>query len=161
MRYTTLLIERIAEIGRAKGFKAADIAERAGISPAALSRARKTGKFNSDTLERLIAALDIAIALEARTTPKSHTLSMVTKKLNAGRRLQLKPEELRPFLRDFRRSKKAERAYSHLIGVIEEVPIDQLHTLVIDGEASFRSLGRIAAFVEGEGETVEWIRGNI
>ncbi len=86
MRYTTLLIERIAEIGRAKGFKVADIAERAGISPAALSRARKTGKFNSDTLERLIAALDIAIALEARTTPKSHTLSMVTKKLNAGRR---------------------------------------------------------------------------
>ncbi len=161
MRHSTDLIERIVEIGRARGFKAADIAERAGISPAALSRARKTGKFNSDTLERLMAALDISVTLEAKAAPRSDALSIVTKKLNAGRRLRLKPEELRPFLRDFRPSKKAERAYSHLVGVIEEVPIDQLHTLIMDGKASFRSLARIAAFVEGEGETVEWIRDNV
>jgi hypothetical protein len=82
---------------------------------------------------------------------------MVAGKLNAGRRHQIPARELRRLLTKFRPSAAAKRAFSHLVGVIEEIPLDQLHDLVIEGSASLPALRRIADFVGGEGPTVEWI----
>ncbi len=82
---------------------------------------------------------------------------MICKKLNAGRREQLTPEALRRFLMRFRPSAEAGCAFSHLVGVIEELPLEQVHDLVLEGDATLPSLKRIADYVAAEGPTAEWI----
>lgn len=159
MRETVRFIEDLVKTGEANGLTAEAIAARAGIKPSNLSRIRKTGKFNADTLERLLVAVDCQITLaphpQARTG--GSTLSLVCKKLNAGRRVKATPEELRALLLRFRSSKRAERLFSHLVGVVEELPTEQVHSLVIEGDAALPALKRIADYVEGEGPTVDWI----
>lgn len=70
MRETVRFIEELVKTGEANGLTAEAIAARAGIKPSNLSRIRKTGKFNADTLERLLAAVDCRITLASRPTPK-------------------------------------------------------------------------------------------
>ena len=162
MRQTARLIESIIAVGRERGQRAADIAVRAGIAPANLSRIRRSGVFNADTLERLLAAS--GAVLEVR--PDHHvqgpgspgpTLTMVAAKLNAGRREEVSPAELRRLLTRFRPSAASARAFSHLVGVIEELPLEQVHDLVRAGDATLPSLRRIADHVAGEGPTVAWL----
>lgn len=157
MRRSLHLIEQLIEAGRRKGLRAGDIAVRAGISPTNLSRIRASGRYNADTLERLLAAVDADIRIVSRDRAPPAILSMVTTKLNAGRRERLSPEELLQLLTKFRRSKLAERAYSHLVGVVEELSVEQLHDLVIEGSATLPSLRRITAYVDGHGPTADWI----
>jgi len=158
MRRTKTLISDIVAMGRARGLTAADLAARAGISPSNLSRIRTAGRFNADTLERLLGAVDGMVEVRPRAPRRTaRTLDFVARKLDAGRREQLGTARLRRLLTHFRASAAADRAFSHLIGIIEEVPIEQIHDLVIEGDASLRALKRIADFVGGEGPTVAWI----
>lgn len=157
MRISVRIIEQVIEAGRERGFSAGDIAVRAGISPPNLSRIRKSGRFNADTLERLLAAIDGDIRVTVRPGKSIRTLPMICKKLNAGRREHLSPETLRHLLTRFRPSAKARRAFSHLVGIIEELPLEQVHDLVIEGDATLPSLKRIADYVKAEGPTAEWI----
>ena len=161
MRKSAKLIDGLVEAAKARGLSAGDLAMKAGLSPANLSRVRKTGRFNADTLERLLAAVDADIRITVTPKQTGHTLSMICKKLNAGRRNALSPDELGRLLTKFRRSRTSDRAYSHLVGVIEEIPLEQLHDLVIDGDATLSSLERIADYVDGEGPTVDWIHDQI
>lgn len=57
----------------------------------------------------------------------------------------------------FRSSQRANDAFSHLVGVMEELPLEQVHDLVIEGNATLSSLKRIAEFTQAEGTTAEWI----
>ncbi len=157
MRISARIIEQVIEAGRERGLSAGDIAVRAGISPPNLSRIRKTGRFNADTLERLLAAIDGDIRVTVRPGKSIRTLPLICKKLNAGRREHLSPETLRHLLTRFRPSAKARRAFSHLVGIVEELPLEQVHDLVIEGDATLPSLKRIADYVEAEGPTAEWI----
>ncbi len=157
MRKSTQLIEQVIEAGRRRGLSASDIAARAGILPANLSRGRKTGKYNADTLERLLAAVDGEIGVTIAAARPTRTLPMVCKKLNAGRRRQLAQETLRRLLTRFRPSQRASEAFSHLVGVMEELPLEQVHDLVIEGDATLPSLKRIAEFTQAEGPTANWI----
>lgn len=161
MRISSQIIEQLIDAGRERGLSAGDIAVRAGISPPNLSRIRKSGRFNADTLERLLAAVGGDIRVTVRPGKSAHTLSMVCKKLNAGRREQLTPETLRRFLMGFRPSAEADKAFSHLVGVVEELPLEQVHDLVLEGDATLPSLKRIADYVEAEGPTAEWINEQI
>lgn len=92
MRKSTQLIEQVVEAGRKRGLSATDIAVKAGVLPANLSRIRKTGKYNADTLERLLAAVDGETRVTVAAGKSAQTLPMVCKKLNAGRRRQLTQE---------------------------------------------------------------------
>ena len=69
MRQTARLVEGIIAVGRQQGQRAADIAARAGIAPANLSRIRRSGVFNADTLERLLAAA--GASLDVRPDPSA------------------------------------------------------------------------------------------
>jgi len=159
MRLSSRLIADVIAAGERRGLTAADLAARAGIAPANLSRIRHSGRFSADTLERLLAAAGLEIAVRPRRrAPKAHTLSLVARKLNAGRRERLAAVELRRLLTRFRPSAAAERAFSHLVGVLEELPLAQVHDLVLTGDATLPALARIAAWVEAEGPTVDWIR---
>ena len=157
MRRSTQLIEQVIEAGRKRGLSASDIAARAGILPANLSRVRKTGKYNADTLERLLAAVDGETRVTVAAAEPAQTLPMICKKLNAGRRRQLPIETLRRLLTRFRPSQRANEAFSHLVGVMEELPLEQVHDLVIEGDATLPSLKRIAEFTQAEGPTANWI----
>lgn len=157
MRKSTQLIEQVIEAGRQRGLSASDIAARAGILPANLSRVRKTGKYSADTLERLLAAVDGETRVTVAAAKPARTLPMVCKKLNAGRRRQLTQETLRRLLTRFRPSRRASGAFSHLIGVMEELPLEQVHDLVIEGDATLPSLKRIAEYTQAEGATADWI----
>lgn len=157
MRHSSKLLEQIFETAKKQGLRAGDLAAKAGIPPESLSRIRRTGRFNADTLERLIAAVDGEITLKTRTKAKSATLPIVAKKLNAGRRETVSSSELRQLLTRFYPSKTSERAFSHLVGVIEETPLSQVHDLVLQGSATLPSLRRIVNYVDGEGEVADWI----
>ena len=161
MRHSIRLIEQIVAAAKARGLSASAIAHRAGITPASLSRVRRSGRFNADTLERLLAAVDGEIVVRVRQRTPTRALSLVARKLNAGRRESLSAAELRHLLTKFRPSALAERAYSHLVGVVEELPGEQLHDLVIAGDASLPALRRIALYVDGEGPTVDWIHAQL
>ncbi len=161
MRISARIIEQVIEAGRERGLSAGDIAVRAGISPPNLSRIRKSGRFNADTLERLLAAIDGDIQVSVRPGKSSRTLPMICKKLNAGRREQLTPDALRRFLMRFRPSARARNAFSHLVGIVEELPLEQVHNLVIEGDAALPALKRIADYVEAEGATADWINEQI
>ena len=157
MRKSTKLIEQVIEAGRRRGLSAGDIAAKAGISPANLSRVRKTGKYNADTLERLLAAIDGKTRVIVVVAKPIRTLPIICKKLNAGRRVQIPDETLRRLLTRFRPSQQANRAFSHLVGVMEELPLEQVHDLVIQGDATLPSLKRIAEYTQAKGPTANWI----
>ena len=161
MKQTSRLIESILGNARQQGLTAKDVAQRAGIEPANLARVRKTGRFSADTLERLLGALNCEFEVVFRPMEEPRTLAFVQSKLNAGRKKKLSLEELRKHLTKFRASKAAEQAFSHLVGIIEEVPLEQIHDLVRQNDATLASLLRIAKYVEAEGETVEWIRDQV
>ena len=157
MRHSARLIEQILEIGKARGLSAGAIACQAGVTPASLSRARRTGRYNADTLERLLVAVDGEIAVRQRERPPSPALALAAGRLNAGRREFISELELRPLLTKFRRSALAERAYSHLVGVVEELSAEHVQDQLIAGDATLPALSRIALYVKGEGPTVDWI----
>jgi len=157
MKRTAKLLEDIVGIARARGLTAKDVAERAGIAPSNLARIRRTGRYDADTLERLLGAVDCDLRPAPRPLRAARALPLVCGKLNAGRREILREDELRRLLTKFRPSKAADRAYSHLVGVIEEIPLEQVHDLVLQGDASLSSLKRISDFVEGEGPVADWI----
>jgi len=160
MRPSIDVIEQIVKLGEGRGLNAADIAERAGISAAALSRARRTGRYASGTLERLLGAIEAKLVVSAAGRPPS-PLPTIVKKLNAGRKHHFTTDEIRRLIKNFRPGPSSEPAYSHLVGVIDEVTIGQLHDLVLSGDTSFRSLARIVDYVDGEGPTADWIRERI
>ena len=73
-------------------------------------------------------------------------------------REEVSPAELQRLLQlASRPSAASERAFSHLVGVIEELPLEQVHDLVRAGDATLPSLRRIAEHVAGEGPTVAWL----
>lgn len=156
MRQSQQLIENVIQSG---GLAAGDLAARAGLSPGNLSRIRSSGKFNADTLERLLAAAGVELAVVPKTR-RSTALEGAVIKLNAGRRHHLSAGELKRLLTRFRPSAGAERAFSHLVGVIEELPVELVHDLVIEGSATLPALARIVAYIDGEGDVAAWINRN-
>lgn len=57
------LLQKILKLGKEKGLKQFDIAQRAGIKPESLSRAKKSGDMRVSTLNALAHAVGMKLAL--------------------------------------------------------------------------------------------------
>lgn len=99
---------------------------------------------------------DAAMSTEAATFNNT-PISLIVAKLNAGRRSVLSPTELDYLLKTYDPKAWTIRRV-HLRGLIEELPIEQIHDLVLDGWTEFDILAQIAHELDCEGETVDWIR---
>jgi len=63
MSATTQLLTQILDIARSKGLKQKDLAQRAGLSPESLSRAKKAGDMHLSSLEKLAAIVGLKLCL--------------------------------------------------------------------------------------------------
>jgi len=63
------LIQQLIETAREQGISQAQLAERAGMSPVGLSKAKSRGDLRATTLAELANQLDLEIALVPRHTP--------------------------------------------------------------------------------------------
>lgn len=157
MRQTDKIIEDILANGKAQGLTSKDIAVRAGIAPSNLSRIKKTGRFDADTLERLLFASNSYAQIIQNKKKNDGTLSFICQKLNAGRKIKISDQELHQLCTKFRKSSLSNKAFSHLIGLVEETPLEQVHNLILEGDATFPALKRICDFTEAKGPVAEWI----
>jgi hypothetical protein len=83
-------------------------------------------------------------------------LALAARKLNAGRRRHIAEATLARLLRDADGDEVA--AWSaHLRGLIEELPIESLHDLVLAGWTDFSRLQYLARTLGCEGHSVAWI----
>jgi hypothetical protein len=83
-------------------------------------------------------------------------LALAARKLNAGRRRHIAEATLARLLRDADGDEVA--AWSaHLRGLIEELPIESLHDLVLAGWTDFGRLQHLARTLGCEGDSVAWI----
>ena len=62
------LLEQLVESAKARGISQAQLAERAGISPVGLSKAKHRGDIRAATLQALAEQLDMSLALVPRQT---------------------------------------------------------------------------------------------
>ena len=57
------LLTQIIDLGRRKGLKQKDLAERAGLSPESISRAKKTGDMHLSSLVELARVVGLKLCL--------------------------------------------------------------------------------------------------
>ena len=57
------LLDQIIDAAKTRGMTQAELAEKAGISPVGLSKARHRGDLRASTLARLAAAVDLELTL--------------------------------------------------------------------------------------------------
>lgn len=63
MSITTQLLVQILELAKRKGLKQKDLAERAGLSPESLSRAKKAGDMHLSSLQKLANIVGLKLCL--------------------------------------------------------------------------------------------------
>ena len=63
MSITTHLLAQIIELGKRKGLKQKDLAERAGLSAETLSRAKKSGDLHLSSLQKLANIVGLKLCL--------------------------------------------------------------------------------------------------
>ena len=63
MSVTTQLLAQIIELGKRKGMKQKDLAERAGLSAETLSRAKKSGDMHLSSLQKLANIVGLKLCL--------------------------------------------------------------------------------------------------
>ena len=63
MSVTTQLLAQIIELGKRKGLKQKDLAERAGLSAETLSRAKKSGDMHLSSLQKLAGIVGLKLCL--------------------------------------------------------------------------------------------------
>lgn len=60
------LIQQLIETAKARGLSQAELAERAGLTPVGLSKAKNRGDIRASTLAELAAQLDLELTLVPR-----------------------------------------------------------------------------------------------
>jgi len=60
------LIEQLVSSAKSRGLSQARLAEKAGLTPVGLSKAKRRGDIRASTLQRLAAQLDLELALVPR-----------------------------------------------------------------------------------------------
>lgn len=63
MSVTTQLLAQIIELGKRKGMKQKDLADRAGLSAETLSRAKKSGDMHLSSLQKLANIVGLKLCL--------------------------------------------------------------------------------------------------
>ena len=63
MSATSDLLAQIIDLARRKGLKQKDLAERAGLSPESISRAKKTGDMHLSSLVELARVVGLKLSL--------------------------------------------------------------------------------------------------
>ena len=63
MSVTTQLLAQIIELGKRKGLKQKDLADRAGLSAETLSRAKKSGDMHLSSLQNLANIVGLKLCL--------------------------------------------------------------------------------------------------
>ena len=63
MSVTTQLLAQIIELGKRKGMKQKDLADRAGLSAETLSRAKKSGDMHLSSLQKLVNIVGLKLCL--------------------------------------------------------------------------------------------------
>lgn len=96
------------------------------------------------------------MALANRDRPIDTPLVMAARKLSAGRRRAIPEETLARLLRDAD-AREVDTWAPHLRGLLEELPLESVHDLVIYGWTDFPRLAYLARRLDCEGETVDWI----
>lgn len=149
------VIEGIIALAKEKGIDQVTLANRAGISAESLSRLKKLGGC------RLGTALDLACAagfgrLEFAERPSAKVAtSIAARKLSAGRRVPIGPEDLVLALR----SDVFQAEYRvHLCGFFEELPIELVHDVILDETLDYAHLIWLANELGVEGETLDWLK---
>ena len=151
----------LAEAGRLK-LSGEALASAAGIRPETLSRLRRAEDCRLSTLRRLASAVGLSVEVlpyRAEASRAGRALRLAARKLSAGRRQAISATDLETAIRD---PEAGTRWPGHLAGLLEELPIELLHDLVIEGTTSFEALSRLAdrlgltAAGEKEG-TIAWI----
>ncbi len=82
------LLDQIIDAAKTHGMTQAELAEKAGISPVGLSKARHRGDLRASTLARLAAAVDLELTL----TP-ARRRQRATEAIRAGNFFRLKEED--------------------------------------------------------------------
>jgi len=84
----TPLLDQIIDAAKTRGMTQAELAEKAGISPVGLSKARHRGDLRASTLARLAAAVDLELTL----TP-ARRRQRTAEAIRAGNFFRLKDED--------------------------------------------------------------------
>lgn len=148
------IINRIITHARQQGMDQATLARRAGIAPESLSRLKRDGRC------RLVTALELAHAAGLRRleleecTSSMGAATMASRKLSAGRRLSISPDELIDALSSETPDKKM---LGHVCGFFEELPLESVHDVILDEGLHYARLVSLARRLGAEGETVEWL----
>lgn len=148
-------IDHIMSVAAERGLRRGQLAAKAGLPAETLSRLLRKDDCRLETLRKLADALGLEIALVSKRRVRDAALTLAAKKLSAGRRREIAPAELAAVLSgrgDWRPWR------GHLYGLLEELPIESVHDLVIGGHATFPRLLAIANELGAEGETVAWIK---
>ena len=82
------LLDQIINAAKTRGMTQAELAEKAGISPVGLSKARHRGDLRASTLARLAAAVDLELTL----TP-ARKRQRAAEAIRAGNFFRLKDED--------------------------------------------------------------------
>ena len=82
------LLDQIINTAKTRGMTQAELAEKAGISPVGLSKARHRGDLRASTLARLAAAVDLELTL----TP-ARRRQRAAEAIRAGNFFKLKDED--------------------------------------------------------------------
>jgi DNA-binding Xre family transcriptional regulator len=148
-----LIAEIIAFAGQ-KGIDQTMLASRAGISAESLSRLKKAGGCRLSTALELARAAGFKTLDLAEHSAGQIALSLSARKLSAGRRLSISAEELILALRTGN-PQPGQRA--HLHGFFEDLPIELVHDVSLDGRLDYAHLASLASELGAEGETVDWL----
>jgi len=146
------LLKKLLAQAQSMGLDQRTLAQRAGISPEALSRLKKGGSCRLTTLLSLARAVGLTKITLSNARPRTATL--VAQKLSAGRLTAISGEELVLALRGKARAEHR----PHLYGFFEELPLELVHDLILDEGLDYPGLLALARALAAEGETIDWLK---
>jgi len=150
------LINHIIAHASNRGISQAALARRAKITSEALSRLKKADGCRLGTLLDLARAAGFT-ALTLGDRPKeAPAAATAARKLSAGRRDPISSEALVRALASPKRV-AGEGLHVHLLGFFEELPLESVHDVILEGHLDYTSLAALARELGAEGETVEWL----
>ena len=156
-------LEQILAHAKSLGLSGRELAEAAGLCPETVSRLRRAADCRLGTVKRLAAAAGLKLELRPRRPDAARKRTgpaarLAARKLSAGRRREISAEQL---VAAIRAPEAAEPWTAHLHGLLEELPVETLHDIVLDGDLGFADLLRLAERLDvaGEtaGETLDWL----
>jgi hypothetical protein len=149
-----VLVAQIIGLAGTRGIDQARLASRAGISAESLSRLKKAGGCRLETALALARAAGLRTLDLCGAPGPRVAASLSARKLSAGRRLPISGDELVAALRGGA-TRAGHRA--HLYGFFEELPIAQVHDVVLDEGLDYARLLSLTNELGAEGETLDWL----